>query len=152
MIDAERWYEYQKRYQRYGFDMEPRPEPRRERPRTHRKKIKKIELPVGNGRKMAFSAVLAAGVIMIMLIIITAYAANIRYDINSMIKENNALTGEIENLQAQLYNSNNINYIENRAIGELGMVYPDAGKKVYISADDMPQEGFGAVLKEKAYE
>ena len=83
---------------------------------------------------------------------ITAYAANIRYDINSMIKENNALAGEIENLQAQLYNSNNINYIENRAIGELGMVYPDAGKKVYISADDMPQEGFGEVLKEKAYE
>ena len=68
-----------------------------------------------------------------------------------MIKENNALTGEIENLQAKLYSTNNINYIESRAIGELGMTYPDSGERIYITEDDMPEDGFGEVLKEKAY-
>ena len=107
MIDAERWYEYQKNYQKYGFDMKPRPEPELE-PRRHRKRrVKKVAVPFGNGKKIAFSAVLVTGIIMIMLIIVTAYAANIRYDINTMIKENNALTGEIENLQAKLYSTNN---------------------------------------------
>ena len=100
---------------------------------------------------MAFSAVVAAGVIMIMLIIVTAYAANIRYDINSMIKENNTLMGEIENLQAQMYTTNNINYVENKATSELGMAYPETGSKVYITMDDVPEKGFSDVLKEKAY-
>ena len=27
MIDPERWYEYQRNYQKYGFDMKPKPEP-----------------------------------------------------------------------------------------------------------------------------
>lgn len=151
MIDAERWYEYQKNYQRYGFDMKPRPDIEHE-PRRHRKRrVKKVSLPLGSGRKIAFSAVLTAGIVMIMLIIVTAYAANIRYDINNMIKENNALAGEIENLQAKLYSTNNINYIESRAIGDLGMTYPDSGERIYITEDDIPEDGFGEVLKEKAY-
>jgi len=62
MIDAERWYEYQKNYQKYGFDMKPRPEPELE-PRRHRKRrVKKVAVPFGNGKKIAFSAVLVTAV------------------------------------------------------------------------------------------
>lgn len=148
MIEPERWYEYQKNYQKYGFDMKPQPEPRQ---RRKKRAQHKVALPFGNGRKIAFSAVLAVGAVMIMLIIITAYSANIRYNINSMIKENNVLKGEIENLQAKLYSTNNINYIESKAISGLGMTYPESGNKVYISMDDIPEKGFREVLKEKAY-
>lgn len=88
---------------------------------------------------------------MIMLIIITAYAANLRYDINNMIKENNVVLGEIENLEAKLYSTNNINHIEQTAAGTLGMVYPEAKDKVYLTMDDIPEEGFSDVLREKAY-
>lgn len=49
--------------------------------------------------------VLAVGIAMIVLIIITAYTANLRYNINSMIKENSALMGEIENLQVKVYSA-----------------------------------------------
>ena len=151
MIDAERWYEYQKNYQKYGFDMKPKPEPKPAQKRPRQRKTVKVPFLLGSGKKMAFSAVVAAGVIMIMLIIVTAYAANIRYDINSMIKENNTLMGEIENLQAQMYTTNNINYVENKATSELGMAYPETGSKVYITMDDVPEKGFSDVLKEKAY-
>lgn len=128
--------------------LEPEPEQVR---RTRQRKTAKAPFPSVNSRKMAFSGMVAAGFLMIMLIIITAYAANLRYDINSMIKENNALEGEIENLQAQMYTTNNINYIETRAVGELGMTYPDTGSKVYITMDDVPEKGFSDVLKQKAY-
>ena len=151
MMEPERWYEYQKNYQKYGFDMKPKPEPKPAQKRPRQRKTVKVPFLLGSGKKMAFSAVVAAGVIMIMLIIVTAYAANIRYDINSMIKENNTLMGEIENLQAQMYTTNNVNYVENKATSELGMAYPETGSKVYITMDDVPEKGFSDVLKEKAY-
>ena len=148
MIAPERWYEYEKKYQRYGFDMKPESE----RPNRRRKKTaKKITIPFANGKKVAFSMILAVGAAMIMLIIITAYSANMRYDINSMISQNNEITGEIENLQVKVYSANNIDYIEGKATGTLNMVYPGSKKRVYISADDVPEKGFADIIKEKAY-
>ena len=149
MIAPERWYEHQREYQRYGIDMKPQPE--RKMRSQKKRKVKKITLPAGNGKKLAFSTVLAIGISMIMLIIITAYSAGVRYDINSMIKENQALTGEIENLQVKVYSANNVNYIEAKATGELGMVCPSSSSCVFITSDDMPEPGFADVLKEQAY-
>ena len=78
MIAPERWYEHQKNFQRYGFDMKPEPE---RTLRTNRKRAAKRRVgPTGDGKKLAFSTVLVVGIAMIMLIIITAYSAGIRYD------------------------------------------------------------------------
>ena len=148
MIAPERWYEYEKKYQRYGFDMKPESE-RRER--AGRRPEGKVTVPFGNGRKIAFSMVLAIGAAMIIMIIMTAYSANIRYDINSTIKQNNALQGEIENLQVKVYSANNINYVEREAKSTLGMVYPNSGHQIYISSEDVPAQGFADIIKEKAY-
>lgn len=149
MIAPEKWYEHQKEYQRYGIDMKPQPQ--RQMRSQKKRKIKRISLPTGNGKKLAFSTVLAAGIAMIMLIIITAYSAGVRYDINCMIKENQALMGEIENLQVKLYSASNIDYVEGKAVGSLGMIYPSSKNSVHISSDDMPAPGFADVLKENAY-
>lgn len=149
MIAAERWYEYQKNYQKYGLDMKPQPE-REERSRR-RRSAKKPAISAGEGKKAALSLVMIAGIAMIMLIIITAYSANLQYNINSMLKENRALAGEIENLQVKVYSANNIEYVESKATGELGMVYPSESSKVYITNDDIPEEGFADMLRERAY-
>lgn len=152
MIEAERWYEYQKRYQKYGFDMRPESESNPAPARKPRQRTTtKPAVSSADSKKMIFTGVMIVGALMIMLIIVTAYAANIRYDINSMIKENNVLEGEIENLQAQMYTTNNINYIENKATDELKMTYPSADDKIYITMDDVPEEGFSDVLKQKTY-
>ena len=149
MIAAERWYEYQKNYQKYGLDMKPQPE-REERSRR-RRSAKKPAISAGEGKKAALSLVMIAGIAMIMLIIITAYSANLQYNINSMLKENRALAGEIENLQVKVYSANNIEYVESKATGELGMVYPSESSKVYITNDDIPEQGFADMLREMAY-
>jgi hypothetical protein len=150
MIAPEQWYEHQLNYQRYGFDMKPQPEERRQRGTRKKPQPKKV-IPFKNERKAAFYVVLAAGIAMIMLIIITAYSANLRYDINKTIKENNVIIGEIENLEAKVYAANNIDYIEGQAKSKLKMRSTSEKTRVYIASDDMPQEGFADMLKEKAY-
>ncbi len=149
MIAPERWYEHQKNYQRYGFDMKPEPERklRTERKRAARRRV----VPTGDGKKLAFSTVLVVGIAMIMLIIITAYSAGIRYDVNSMIKENQALMGEIENLEVKVFSANNVDYVEGKAIGELAMIYPADENRVHLSSDDIPEPGFADIIREKAY-
>lgn len=149
MIAPERWYEHQKQYQQYGLDMKP--EPKRRMRSDRNKRVRKLVIPSGAGKKMAFSTVLAIGAAMIMLIIITAYAANLRYDINSMIKDNQAVMGEIENLQVKLCSANNVDYIEGKAVGTMKMIYPKDKNKIYIYTDDMPERGFADIIKEKAY-
>jgi len=149
MIAPEKWYEHQREYQKYGIDMKPKSE---RRTRAQRKKTeKKIKLPVANFRRVAAAGVVAGGIAMIFMIIIAAYSAGIRYDINTMIKNNNALMGEIENLQVKVYSANNVDYIEGKAVGQLGMVYPESKNRVYISSEEMPQEGFADMIREKAY-
>lgn len=149
MIAPERWYEHQREYQRYGIDMKPQPE--RKMRSQRKRKIKKITLPARNGKKLALSTVVILGLAMIFLIIVTAYSASLRYDINSMIKESQVVMGEIENLQVKIYSANNINYIEGKATGELGMVYPSSNSSVYLTSDDMPEPGFADIIKQEAY-
>lgn len=149
MIAPERWYEHQREYQRYGIDMKPQPE--RKMRSQRKRKIKKITLPQRNSKKLAFSTVMVIGLAMIFLIIVTAYSASMRYNINSMIKESQVIMGEIENLQVKIYSANNINYIEGKATGELGMIYPSSNSSVYLTSDDMPEPGFADIIKQEAY-
>ena len=44
-----------------------------------------------------------------------------------------------------------MNYIEKKAKSDLGMVSPKEKSRVYIAADDIPEQGFADMLKEKAY-
>ena len=122
MIAAEKWYEYQENYQKYGFDMKPK------QPRKKVKKNKNRVTAKDKVRLMALTVVV--GVVCIGLIITTAFAASIKYSTNRIIEENNALEAEIENLNVKIYSSNNI---------------------VYLSKGEKPDKGFAATLKEQAY-
>lgn len=143
MIEAQKWYEYQENYQKYGFDMKPR------RPRRPKRKPKSTITAKDKMRLLALTVV--TGVICIGLIITTAYAASIKYDTNQLIKENNALEAEIENLNVQIYSVNNIEAIEKKATNKLGMKYPSSKKIVYLTEDDMPDKGFAETLRKQAY-
>lgn len=143
MIEAQKWYEYQENYQKYGFDMKPR------RPRRPKRKPKSTITAKDKMRLLALTVV--TGVICIGLIITTAYAASIKYDTNQLIKENNALEAEIENLNVQIYSVNNIEAIEKKATNKLGMKYPSSKKIVYLTEDDMPDKCFAETLRKQAY-
>lgn len=142
MIAAEQWYQYQENYQKYGFDMKPK---------TQRKKPEPKKRVFSSKDKMHILAlIIALGVLFVGMIITTAFAATIQYNTNKIIKENNEIQAEIENLEVKLNVATNIEAIEAKAEAQ-GMVYPETGQIVRLSVSEKAPEGFAQMMKNQAY-
>lgn len=146
MMAAEKWYEYQDSYKRYGLDMKPK---------TMKKENIRTKSSSAINAKDKFRLLLLTvfvGVLCIGLILATAYAASVKYHINSMLKETQVVQGEIENLNVKIESASNIQIIETKAT-ELGMVYPDpaSDQLVYLDGSKETGKDFAQVLKEQAY-
>ena len=125
MIAPEQWYEYQKQYQKYGLDMKPESE---RVPVTERRKQKKkallsrgVVLNVSSDHRLMLYVVSICVVVLLSIVILASASAKITYDINKIKASNEALSGEIEDLDVQILSSSTITYIEGQAKGELGM-------------------------------
>ena len=143
MIAAEKWYEYQKQYKKYSFDMKP--------PEKVIVKVKRKSLTTSKDRLLLMLLTVLTGVICIGLSISTAFSANIKYDINTIIKENAVIQGEIENLNVKIKSAVNIGTIEERATIELGMVYPEVTQFKYLDNEVKAPQNFASIIKEAAY-
>ncbi len=145
MMAAEKWYEYQVNYNRYGFDMKPA---REEVPREK----KKTKPAVSNAAKVLLIALaIAIGIFFIGLIISTAYSATLQYDINTLEAQMEEVNAEIENLNVKIKAAANLETLENRAMAELGMVYPTVGRMVYLEETEAPDVNLARLLKQDAY-
>ncbi|MBQ2747781.1 MAG: cell division protein FtsL [Firmicutes bacterium] len=143
MTAAERWHEYEESYMKYGLDMKP-----------VEKRIKKEKPAIIISAKDKFRIVLLtilAGILGVSVIISSAYAAQLKYDINMLISENAVIEGEIQNLNVEIKKETNITTIERKAMEELGMTYPYGSQIVYLGIDKEPGGDFAMVLKEHAY-
>lgn len=90
-------------------------------------------------------------VLLIGILVLNAYAANIQCSINSLTKQNITLENEIDALNMEIDGSTSIEQIESYAMKELHMSYPKRGQCIYIKEDAKLMENFSQVLKEKAY-
>ena len=145
MIAAEQWYKYQDDYKRYGFDMKPKTE------RTQNIKSKEKQTISTKEKFRLVLLTIVVGILCVSLILTTAYAAKIKFNINTMLKENVIIQGEIENLNVNINKGKNIQIVEARAVAELGMVYPASNQLVYVQGDTNKIKDFALVLKEQAY-
>jgi len=143
MMTAQRWHEYQNSYKKYGLDMKP----------TVKKLVKQTSKSVVTAKDKIRLVLLVmfTGALCISLIVATAYTAGVKYEINTMIKKNVELQGEIENLNVKIKQATNIKTIEIKAQQELGMVYPDLEQSVFLTPDDTQVGDFAMLLKEQAY-
>lgn len=103
-----------------------------------------------NKRKIIFN-VLAVGILCIIMVVLTAYSAELKCDNNGLISENEALQGEIDTLKIKIKSANNIEHIEAFASEKLGMVYPEHGECVYLDQESAPDANFAMSLKQQAY-
>lgn len=140
MAAAEKWYE---NYENYDLERKPK---------TSRKAVKKPKSTVTAKDKMRLLGLtIVAGILCIGLIITTAYAASIKYDTNQIIKENNALEAEIENLNVGIYSADTIEAIEKKATKKQGMIYPSSKQVIYLTEEEKPDRGFAETLRKQAY-
>ncbi|MDD2216751.1 MAG: hypothetical protein PHE41_09360 [Eubacteriales bacterium] len=146
MMAAEKWYEYQTSYQKYGLDMRPK----------SKKIIKdnsKSTKSAINGKDKARLMLLTVfvGLICICLIISAAYSAQVKYDINRMLVQSDGVRGEIENLNVAIKSASGITVIEEKAKNQLGMVYPTMDEITYIKRNNNEIQDFALTLKRIAY-
>lgn len=146
MMAAEQWYEYQDNYKRYGLDMKPRAQRKKQ---VRAKKSAALFTSKDKFRLILFT--FFVGILCVGLIVTTAYAASVKIQTNTMIKENAVLLGEIENLKVELEKGANIQVVEYRAMTELGMVYPSSQELIYIQTDKVASTDFILAMKEQAY-
>ena len=143
MIAAEKWYEYQENYQKYGLDMKPKAPRKKPKPQksgiTAKDKTRLLLLTV------------VAGILCIGLIITTAFAASIKYETNQIIQQNHELEAEIENLNVAVYSESNIEALEEKDMDKQGMVYPSSKQVVYLTEEDLPKDGFADIMRKQAY-
>ena len=152
MIAPQEWYEYQKQYQKYGLDMKPqrKREERNVRKRTRPFK-KDMALVFGPDKKAALALIVMGCIIFVMIVVMTAYASSIRYQINKVEAQNETLWTEIKNLESKASNQSDMQYIEGKAAKKLGMVSASTANTVFITTDDLPEPGFADLIREKAY-
>lgn len=151
MLTAEKWYEGQKAYNRYGIDMQPA----RRREISASKSVmaaqrKVTGLSIADKKRILF-LIIVAGILGIGIIIAGAYAATINYENNQIRDEINALQGEVESLEIEIHGVNNLAAIESKA-KDMGMVYAQGSKYVVLSEKDVEKkENFAGMLKKEAY-
>ncbi len=143
MIPAEKWYEYQESYKKYGFDMKPR--------ETKVNKQKPKAVISAKDKTRLIMLIVFLGTLCIGIIVSTAYAAKLQYDINTILNENNILQGEIDNLNVAIKKESNIAIIEEKATSELGMIYPQGSQIVRLGEKKVEVSDFAMTLKEQAY-
>lgn len=102
-------------------------------------------------KKRVLMSIVAIGLVCIIMVVISAYSAELRCENNDLISSNEVLQGEIDTLNVKIESANNIDHIEHVATKKLGMVYPKEGECVYVSESDAPQQNFAMVIKEQAY-
>jgi len=143
MMTAEKWYEYQENYKRYGLDMKPKADKfvavKREPEITLSERVKTL------------TTLFLAGLLSVLIIISIAYTAGVTYEINMITKDNKQISGEIDNLNVNIKNATNIRHIEKMAQEELGMIYPSPERFVFLTRHEKPQGDFAMLIKEQAY-
>ncbi|MGI6751342.1 MAG: hypothetical protein ACOX4U_01805 [Anaerovoracaceae bacterium] len=133
MIAAERRYEYGREYyNRYNYDPHRKNRYIKEQNLEIKAKAEARTFGAKEKAKLMFLMFLA-GAIAIGLIILTAYGAKVQYNINGVIAQCNKTKGEIQTLSLDIKTCSNIQTIEERAITELGMIYPKYENTVYLA-------------------
>ncbi|MEI8216704.1 MAG: cell division protein FtsL [Eubacteriales bacterium] len=94
---------------------------------------------------------LVIGILCVAGVVSTAYATQIKYNLNEISKQNQIIQGEIDNINVIIEGENNITKIEDKALNQLGMVYPSYDQIVYISQNNEKINNFASVLREQAY-
>lgn len=102
-------------------------------------------------KKRVLTLCAAIGLVAVIMVVLTAHAAEVRCDNNELIAANEALQGEIDTLDVKIKAANSVDHIESVAMDQLGMVYPDKESCIYLSGEAAPDEDLAMTIRENAY-
>ena len=100
--------------------------------------------------KTVFSIVLV-GMICILLVVLSAYSAELKMTNNQLDQNNRILQDEIDTLDVKIKAANSLEHIETVATSKLGMVYANENECIYLSKTAAPKRNLASIIKENAY-
>lgn len=101
-------------------------------------------------KKHTLTAVIAAGLFFVMLVVFTVFASHLAYANNQLQKENQDLANEVQSLKVDIKSAMNIGTIETAASEQLGMVYPTGSQMVTLEKGS-GIDNLAAKLKAEAF-
>lgn len=104
------------------------------------------------GRKRAIMTIMLIGLICVSLVVLAAYAAELRCGNNALIAGNDVLQGEIDTLDVKIKAANNVDHIEVVAREQLGMISSDSDRCIYLSDADKAMGNLAMIIRENAYD
>lgn len=102
-------------------------------------------------QRSIITAIILIGIICVSIVVLTAYATELRVDNNRIIDNINVLQGEVDTLNVRIKQANNIEHIEEVATQQLGMVYADGDQCVYLSQEEVEIGNLAMLIRENAY-
>lgn len=111
-----------------------------------------LSAAVAKDRKYAIATIIVLGLIFLGMISVSAYCASINDEINKVNREISVLQEEIDFLKVEIESGLNIATIEQKALEELGMIYPTADQFVFAEGKKAKNNNMAQAIKENAYE
>lgn len=96
-------------------------------------------------------AIVVTVLVLFVLVSLSAYAATLQYENNSLQKENAYIQAEIDSLDNQIVEETKVTKIEKTATQKYGMVYPTSENCITISNDKPTTDSLAATIKSEAY-
>lgn len=103
-------------------------------------------------RSKALLLVMAVFALCLLIVLMSAFAANLKRENNQIQSSNEYLQAEIDSLSNQVGDSTNISKIETAATETLGMVHPDSQNCIKIEKNKTTKTDLAATIKEEAYD
>ena len=97
------------------------------------------------------TVILFTGMICLGMITLSAHSSRLQYEINTLNKQIQESERIIRSLEVQIKSASNITNLEARAV-ELGLIYPEYDRIVYLDSNIAGVEDLALALMETAYE
>jgi cell division protein FtsL len=107
-------------------------------------------MSVKDKRRLVIS-ILLIGFICVSMVVMRAYAAEVRCENNRLNDINEQLASDIDTLAVKISFANSAGTIEEIAKERLGMEYPTADNCQTLKDSDKPKKNFAAVIRKEAY-
>ena len=144
----------------YSFNFEPQKQPERVRrtrvrpkaqPETQRVPAKQGAAVSADTLRVLIAGVLAIGIILIGMVIVNAHTASLQYSVNQLENQNAILQTEVDMLEVKIGSNTSINQLEEFALTQLGMHYPDGNECIHLATVEAPDGNFADLIRQKAY-
>lgn len=104
-----------------------------------------------NSRMLAI--VIVAGIMCLMMVVMSAFAANLNQENNQLQKKNDYIQAEVDSLNTKINDAGNINKIEKTATEKYGMVHSESQNCVTIGdSKSSGKTNLASAIKDEAYE